>query len=509
MCHSINGWPSAAATSCASTVLPVPGSPLTSSGRCSVTDALTATSRSREAMYRSVLLKPATTGAPCSFGMDCVAITRPPQGSDPTGLHPGSTPDRLTRHLGDPKHEQRSGRLAIRSTPRRFRRRDAGRLGRARRARHRAHGQSPQTRHHRSPGPLLGRLRRESWRVAAAGYPRSARRASGLLHLRRSGRTIPGTARRDHETRPRRRRARLVAGHPAPLSDRGRGSRRHRPLRRSADPDCGSTSIWLAQPTLLAERAHVTTFGARRIPLACRYVRQRSAVPERHQRESVTRRAVHHGSERHAALRAVRQRIRRVHPHLGENRFGLAAAWVDVRLPRHHGSRACVWPAVWGARVARLAGGGTAARLVLADRSRPVGGGVCRRHSIDKATSTASPAVSRRRRSARRVTVPLQSRPSDPADNPRPFRSSWASVGRITEPLTEPRRSRRFRTARPPASRGFSDRDRPDRALRPAGTSAPYQRPRAASDRQTEDTYAERSPDDPNSRPGPRPGSQP
>ena len=38
------------ATSCASTVLPVPGSPLTSSGRCSVTAALTATSRSREAM---------------------------------------------------------------------------------------------------------------------------------------------------------------------------------------------------------------------------------------------------------------------------------------------------------------------------------------------------------------------------------------------------------------------------------------------------------------------------
>src|ERR1019366_933402 len=80
MCHSINGWPSAAATSCASTVLPVPGSPFTSNGRCSVTDALTATSRSREAMYRSVLLKPATVGAPCSFGTECVAIAPLPQG---------------------------------------------------------------------------------------------------------------------------------------------------------------------------------------------------------------------------------------------------------------------------------------------------------------------------------------------------------------------------------------------------------------------------------------------
>src|SRR5882757_707521 len=85
MCHSINGWPRASATSCASTVLPVPGSPLTNNGRCSVTDALTATSRSRVAMYRSVLLKPATVGAPCSFGMDCVAIAGSPQGCSASG----------------------------------------------------------------------------------------------------------------------------------------------------------------------------------------------------------------------------------------------------------------------------------------------------------------------------------------------------------------------------------------------------------------------------------------
>ena len=44
------GQPRDWATSCARTVLPVPGSPLTSSGRCSVTAALTATSRSRVAM---------------------------------------------------------------------------------------------------------------------------------------------------------------------------------------------------------------------------------------------------------------------------------------------------------------------------------------------------------------------------------------------------------------------------------------------------------------------------
>src|SRR5215469_12018600 len=61
MCHSISSRPRACATSCASTVLPVPGSPFTSSGRCNVTAALTATSRSRDAMYRSVLLKEALT----------------------------------------------------------------------------------------------------------------------------------------------------------------------------------------------------------------------------------------------------------------------------------------------------------------------------------------------------------------------------------------------------------------------------------------------------------------
>jgi hypothetical protein len=46
MCHSISGAPIAFATSMASTVLPVPGSPFTKSGRCSVMAALTATLRS-------------------------------------------------------------------------------------------------------------------------------------------------------------------------------------------------------------------------------------------------------------------------------------------------------------------------------------------------------------------------------------------------------------------------------------------------------------------------------
>jgi hypothetical protein len=46
MCHSISGAPSALAISSASTVLPVPGSPLTSSGRSSVIAAFTATFRS-------------------------------------------------------------------------------------------------------------------------------------------------------------------------------------------------------------------------------------------------------------------------------------------------------------------------------------------------------------------------------------------------------------------------------------------------------------------------------
>src|SRR5579872_5130588 len=76
ICHSINSTPNACATSCASTVLPVPGSPFTNNGRCNVTDAFTATSRSREAIYRSVLLKDALTLDPLGNAvLDTQAIT--------------------------------------------------------------------------------------------------------------------------------------------------------------------------------------------------------------------------------------------------------------------------------------------------------------------------------------------------------------------------------------------------------------------------------------------------
>ena len=50
MCHSYSGRPSARAISWASCVLPVPGSPLMSSGRASVIAALTAIIRSSVAM---------------------------------------------------------------------------------------------------------------------------------------------------------------------------------------------------------------------------------------------------------------------------------------------------------------------------------------------------------------------------------------------------------------------------------------------------------------------------
>src|SRR5215472_16539365 len=53
MCHSRSGTPSAFATSTASMVLPVPGSPLTRSGRCSVIAALTASVRSSVETYAS------------------------------------------------------------------------------------------------------------------------------------------------------------------------------------------------------------------------------------------------------------------------------------------------------------------------------------------------------------------------------------------------------------------------------------------------------------------------
>src|SRR5256885_17150849 len=57
MCHSRSGRPSERATSTASIVLPVPGSPFTSSGRCSVIAALTASVRSSVETYDGEPLK--------------------------------------------------------------------------------------------------------------------------------------------------------------------------------------------------------------------------------------------------------------------------------------------------------------------------------------------------------------------------------------------------------------------------------------------------------------------
>src|ERR1700727_3287501 len=54
MCHSKNGLSRERAISFASRVLPVPGSPLMSSGRDSTTAAFTAAINSSVAMYRSV-----------------------------------------------------------------------------------------------------------------------------------------------------------------------------------------------------------------------------------------------------------------------------------------------------------------------------------------------------------------------------------------------------------------------------------------------------------------------
>src|SRR6266850_7876486 len=57
MCHSRIGTPIDLATSSASIVLPVPGSPFTSSGRCSVIAALTASVRSSVETYDGEPLK--------------------------------------------------------------------------------------------------------------------------------------------------------------------------------------------------------------------------------------------------------------------------------------------------------------------------------------------------------------------------------------------------------------------------------------------------------------------
>ncbi|VVD27670.1 protein of unknown function [Paraburkholderia dioscoreae] len=64
MCHCRSGMPSAAATSSASMVLPVPGSPLISNGRLSVIAALTASLRSSVATYCD---EPSKRMARCSF----------------------------------------------------------------------------------------------------------------------------------------------------------------------------------------------------------------------------------------------------------------------------------------------------------------------------------------------------------------------------------------------------------------------------------------------------------
>src|ERR1700704_1758535 len=80
MCHSRIGTPSDLATSSASIVLPVPGSPFTSSGRCSVIAALTASVRSSVETYDGEPLKRMSTA-----GKNSRLINRHPLGGDRRG----------------------------------------------------------------------------------------------------------------------------------------------------------------------------------------------------------------------------------------------------------------------------------------------------------------------------------------------------------------------------------------------------------------------------------------
>src|SRR5262249_49362150 len=89
----------------------------------------------------------------------------------------------------------------------------------------------------------------------------------------------------------------------------------------------------------------------------------------------VGRHPVHHGGQRHAAVRALWQRSRSVHADAGADCGGVGSAGQSACLPRHH--RACtrVWPAVWRNRTARLACTGETARALLAHRSCTACGG--------------------------------------------------------------------------------------------------------------------------------------
>ena len=199
------------------------------------------------------------------------------------------------------------------------------------------------------------------------------RRTGGVLHQRRGGRTL--------SRRCRRRSMRVATSwrHTA-------GARARCPpyLTEDAERDdiarCVEvltahrrTRIRAAGSVRAARRVrNLAASGARRVPLARRHVRCRSAVSHRYAGRIADRHAIHHGGERHAALCPLRQRTRSVHPHAGAHRRGLAGAGQPARMPRHHRARARLRPAVWCDRFARLTGAGAPARPLLADRSREV-----------------------------------------------------------------------------------------------------------------------------------------
>ena len=115
--------------------------------------------------------------------------------------------------------------------------------------------------------------------------------------------------------RPRGRGARLGPEHHPVLPDRRGGSARSAALREGDRAAHRAAAAGLAQPALHAERAHVGAAGEIRLRLARRLLRFRPALPPRHAGRRDHRGAVHHGGERHAALRALRRRAGGLHPH--------------------------------------------------------------------------------------------------------------------------------------------------------------------------------------------------
>src|SRR6267378_2369572 len=113
MCHSRIGTPSDLATSSASIVLPVPGSPFTSSGRCSVIAALTASVRSSVETYDGEPLKRMERSRARKWRINRHPLARHRRSCYPCRRHADSHAEVISRRAEKRARHGRGGRNSV------------------------------------------------------------------------------------------------------------------------------------------------------------------------------------------------------------------------------------------------------------------------------------------------------------------------------------------------------------------------------------------------------------